>query len=140
MARSAPETVTDPEPLFVPPPEGPVQFTVTLLVTVDPPAASGSTCTTRENAADVPPVTFAVAVHLTVPVPPTAGSVPQVQPVAGGVMDSNTVPVGMVWVIDTPVAVLPDVFFTVCANVMFPPVATGFGVPLTVTVKGARAA
>src|ERR1700728_3514043 len=135
MPRSAPETVTDPEPLLVPPPEGPVHFTVTLLAMVDPPTASGSTCTTSENAADALPARPAVAVHLTVPVPPTAGSVPQVQPVAGGVIDSKTVPVGMVWVIDTPVAVLPDVFFTVCANVMFPPVPTGFGVPLTVTGK-----
>jgi hypothetical protein len=42
IERSAPVTVTDADPLFVPPPAGPVQFTVTLFVIVDPPGASGA--------------------------------------------------------------------------------------------------
>jgi hypothetical protein len=76
-----------------------------------------------------------VAVHVTVPVPPTAGLVPQVQPTAGGVIETNVVFGGVVCVMEAPVAAVPVVFLTVCVNVIFAPVETGFGAPLSVTVS-----
>lgn len=136
MARSAPVTVTDPVPLFVPPGAGPVQLTVALLVMVDPPGASGSACTTRVKVREAFPATLfpPLSVHVTVPVEPTAGFVPQVQ-FAGGVIDSNTVFTGVVCVSCAPVAAVAVVFVTVSVNVMFAPVATGFGDPLSETVS-----
>src|SRR5271170_392739 len=90
---SAPVTVTDVPPVLLPPAPGPVQVTVTEFVIVDPPTASGLAWTTSVNITEVLPATLG-SVQLMAPVPPTAGTVPQVHP-AGGVIDSKRVLAGV---------------------------------------------
>lgn len=64
----------------------PVSLTVTELVIVDPDAAAAFTATTTLKLTEAETAKAPVAVQTMEPVPPTAGCVPQVQPV-GGVTD-----------------------------------------------------
>lgn len=81
-----------------------VSLTVALLVMVVPPAVPALTATTMVK---FPVVEFAarfpVAVQVMVPVPPTAGTVPHVQP-AGGVAETKVVLAGVLWVTLAPAA------------------------------------
>src|SRR5262249_30888761 len=68
----------------------PVWLTVTESVITVPVGVAAVTATTRLNVGVAPDATVAFAVQIMLPVPPTAGTVPQVQP-AGGVIDTKVV-------------------------------------------------
>jgi hypothetical protein len=111
MERSAPWTVVEIEMLFGVPGFVPVSLTVTgLFVIVAPPGAPEFTATmivkfTEANAAMVP-----VAVHVIVPVAPTAGTVPHVH-VPGGVAETKVVFAGVDWVSVAPTAAVVALLF-----------------------------
>jgi hypothetical protein len=77
-----------------------------------------------------------LSVQLIVPVAPTAGTVPHVQP-AGGVIDWNVVLGGVVSVNVTPVAAAGPLFVTLCVYVTLLPGETEVGVAEFVTIRSA---
>ena len=133
--RSAPLTVTDAlAELFAEFGSVPVSETVAVLVIVDPPGAAAMTVTTIVKLPVVElAAMFPLAVQTIDPVPPTAGTVPQVQP-AGGVAETNVVFAGVLCVsVALAAATVRLLFVTVSVYVMFAPVATGFGAAATAT-------
>jgi hypothetical protein len=115
----------------------PVSLTVAEFVIVVPAAVPAFTATTIVNAVLVVPAAIAaLAVHVIVPVPPTAGKVPQVQPVAA-VAETNVVFAGVVCVRVAPLAAVVPLFVTVSVYVMFLPAPTGFGAAACVIDRSA---
>ena len=91
---------------------------------------------TRVNDPELFTASAELAVHVIVPVPPTAGLVPQVHP-AGGVIDWNVVFGGVTCVKVAPVAVAGPLFVTVCVYVTLLPEETEVGAATLVTIKSA---
>src|SRR5271167_1902771 len=114
IARSAPLTDTEVVVvLFAGTGSVPVSLTVAVFVIVDPPGAAGFAATTiAKFPVVVFPASVAFAVQPIVPVPPTAGNVPQVQP-AGGVAETKVVFVGVFCVNVAPTADCALLFVTV---------------------------
>src|SRR5579863_7320156 len=104
MERSAPCTVVEMVAVLFPGTGSvPVSLTVTEFVMVVPPGAPEFTATMIAKFTDVDAAMEALAVQVIVPVPPTAGTVPQVQ-VPGGVAETKVVLGGVDWVRVAPTA------------------------------------
>jgi len=114
MAKSAPLTVTEVVVVLFPGTGSvPVSLTVAVFVIVEPTIAAAFTVTAIEKLPLVePPASVPFAVHVIVPVAPTAGTVPQVQP-AGGVAEANVVFAGVLCVNVAPIAGCVLLFVTV---------------------------
>ena len=105
---------------------------------VDPLASDGSVVTTKVKLPE--PVlgeSGSVFVQVTAPVPPTLG-VEQLHP-AGGVMETNVVPGGVVWVRTTPYAgTIVELLVTLWVNVSWLPAITGSGESLLATERSTQ--
>ncbi len=116
---------------------GVVVEAVAVLVMVAPGWVPALTRTTRVKLTLAPGARSAAAVQLIAPVPPTAGTVPQVQP-AGGVMDWKVVPVGTLSARAGFAAGLGPLFVMPIVYVRSAPAWTGSGVSVLVTARSAR--
>src|SRR4029077_17523964 len=96
------------------------------------------TFTTRLKLALTPAANVGM-VHVTEPVPPTAGLVQEKGGPAVCVIDTNVVFAGVASLSETLCASLGPAFAALIVYVMFPPAFTGSGAPLFVTERSARA-
>lgn len=112
--RSAPLTVTEVEVVLFPGVGSvSVSLTVAVFVMVEPPGAAGFTATTSVKLpVVVPEFIAAFAVQVIVPVPPTAGTVAQVQPAAAAA-ETKVVFAGVLWVRVAPYDVVGPLLVTV---------------------------
>ena len=119
IERSAPKRVADAVVVLFPVfGSVPVSLTVTEFIIVEPIGSSGVNDSTIVIMADAPALRFPVAVQVIAPVPPTAGTVPHVQP-AGGVAETNRLLVAVFWVsVTPPAATVALLFVTVSAKVI----------------------
>jgi hypothetical protein len=112
---------------------------VSVSVMFVPEGVPAVTCRTRVKLAVFadPTARLPLSVHVIVPVPPTAGCVPQVHP-AGGVIDWKVVLGGVVWVKVMPVlAAAGPLLVTVCVYVTLLPAETEPGAATFVTTRSA---
>jgi len=107
--------------------------TIAVLLTV--PLALASTFTTRVKVALPPALKFVDRIHLTVPVPPTDGTL-AVQP-EGDVADTNVVPDGMASESVSGLAAFGPPLFTVMEYVTLLPALTGSGESIPTTDRSA---
>ena len=135
IARSALETCTEAVAVLLARLGSvPVSLTVTELVIVEPAAAAAVMATTTVKVDDAPPANAAFAVQVIVPVPPTAGCVPQVQPAAAAT-DRKVVFAGVVCVIVAPAAAVVPLLVTVCVYVIVESASTKAEAGVSVTER-----
>jgi hypothetical protein len=89
-----------------------VAVAVAVSVILVPEGVFELTCRTSVNVPELFTARVPLAVHVIVPVPPTAGFVPHVHP-AGGVIDWKVVLGGVTWVNVAPLATAGPLFVTV---------------------------
>jgi hypothetical protein len=90
-----------------------VAVAVAVSVIFVPEGVPAFTWRTRVNVPVLFTARVLVALQVIVPVPPTAGVVPQVHP-AGGVIDRKFVLAGVTWVKEAPLAMAGPLLVTVC--------------------------